>query len=481
MKSKLLLRTLMLLLLLGAFYGGWLFGNHPAGNGSEARYEQHEHTDEAIQYTCGMHPWVIVDEPGICPICQMDLTPVSKVMGGEAAATGETKIKYWVAPMDPTFIRDEPGKSPMGMDLVPVYEDEAATGSVISIDPVTAQNMGIRLTPVERRDLTKTIRTVGLVGYEEPKQYSINAKMDGWIEKLHINETGAPVRRNQALLEIYSPELVSAQEEFLLALDNRNTLANSPYPEIAAGAERLLQASKRRLKLWDISDRQVTRLEKTREVLKTLTLYAPYNGIVTLKNATEGSYVKSGMELFQVADLSRVWVYADIYESELDLVKVGQKADIILPFVDGKTVKGTVSTIYPYVEPQTRTVKARIDLENDDLQLKPDMYVNVRLQTDPVREALSIPAEAVLNSGEGRSVFVSSGEGKFEPRQVQTGLYSDDGHVEIKQGLMDDETVVVSAQFMLDSESQLQEAIMKMMEISTPQQSSAEENLDDLF
>jgi Cu(I)/Ag(I) efflux system membrane fusion protein/cobalt-zinc-cadmium efflux system membrane fusion protein len=176
-----------------------------------------------------------------------------------------------------------------------------------------------------------------------------------------------------------------------------------------------------------------------------------------------------------------VWVYADIYESELGLVKAGQKADIILPFVGDKTVKGTVSTIYPYVEPQTRTVKARIDLENDALQLKPDMYVDVRLQSEPVREALSIPAEAVLNSGQERSVFVNSGEGKFEPRQVRTGLYSDDGYVEIRQGLMEGETVVVSAQFMLDSESQLQEAIRKMMDVSNPQQTSAEEDLEDLF
>jgi Cu(I)/Ag(I) efflux system membrane fusion protein/cobalt-zinc-cadmium efflux system membrane fusion protein len=383
--------------------------------------------------------------------------------------------------MDPTFVRDEPGKSPMGMDLVPVYEDDAATGSAISIDPVTAQNMGLRLNPVERRDLAKTLRTVGLVGYEEPRQYSVNAKMDGWIEKLHVNETGAMVRRNQPLLEIYSPALVSAQEEFLLALDNRITLANSPYPEIAAGADRLLQASKRRLKLWDISDRQIDRLQDTRKVQKTLTLYAPYDGIVTLKNTTQGSYVKSGMELFQIADLSHVWIYADIYESELNLVRIGQPAEIILPFVDGKTLKGTVSTIYPYVEPQTRTVKARIDLENPGLQLKPDMYVNVRLKTDPVKNALAIPAEAVLNSGQVRSVFVSRGEGKFEPRRIETGLYSDDGYVEVRQGLRDDEAVVVSAQFMLDSESQLQEAILKMREVSKPLQSAGAKDLESLF
>ncbi len=481
MKRTVMLRMLVLVLLTGAFFGGWLLGQRPVGEptaGIATEATGHDHADhaddEALQYTCGMHPWVILDEPGICPICQMDLTPLSKT-----TSSGEKRIKHWVAPMDPTYIRDEPGKSPMGMDLVPVYEDDSS-GSAISIDPVTAQNMGVRIAPVEQRDLVKSIRTVGLVDYEEPTQYSVNAKTDGWIERLHINETGVFVRKHQPLLEIYSPELVAAQEEYLLALDNRDTLKNSPYPEIREGAERMIKASQRRLRLWDISNRQVSNLEKTRKVRKSLTLFAPYAGVVTHKNATEGLFVKSGMELFQIADLTKVWVLADIYESELDLVKTGQTADIILPFVDGKTVQGTISLIYPYVEPKTRTVKARIDLDNPDQELKPDMYVNVRLKTDPARNVLAIPAEAVLNSGEVQSVFVSLGEGKFEPRQVQTGLYSDDGYVEIREGLDADEQVVVSAQFMLDSESQLQEVIRKMMGIDNPDP-AGEEDLDDLF
>ena len=182
---------------------------------------------EGQKYTCGMHPMIITDEPGLCPICNMDLTPL-KPGGAAEKPAGERKIKYWVAPMDPTFIRDEPGKSPMGMDLVPVYEDEAVTGSVISVDPVTSQNMGVRLALATRRDLSRTVRTVGLVGYEEPKQYSVNSKIDGWVERLYVNETGQQVRSGAPLLEIYSPALVSAQEEFLLALGNSRSLANSP-------------------------------------------------------------------------------------------------------------------------------------------------------------------------------------------------------------------------------------------------------------
>jgi len=335
------------------------------------------------KYTCGMHPMIISDTPGTCPICGMDLTPLKTGTGGDGAAKpqGERKIKYWVAPMDPTYIRDEPGKSPMGMDLVPVYEDEAATGSMISIDPVTAQNMGVRTAPVVRRDLARTIRTVGLVAYPEPQQYAINTKIGGWVEKLYVNETGQQVKKGQKLLEIYSPELVSAQEEYLLALKNHDTLAKSPFPQIAESGRQLLEAARRRLQLWDISDKQIARLDQNRQVEKTLTLYAPHGGIVSMKMIQEGQFAKPGMDLLTISDISKVWVQADIYEYELPWVQVGQKADIVLPFVGSKRVAGTLDYLYPYIEPKTRTVKARFILDNPTLELKPDMYVNVHLKT----------------------------------------------------------------------------------------------------
>ena len=342
--------------------------------------------EAAQQYTCGMHPMIITDESGLCPICNMDLTPLKSAGSESSVPAGERKIKYWVAPMDPTFIRDEPGQSPMGMDLVPVYEDEAVTGSVISIDPVTSQNMGVRTTTVTRKNISRTVRTVGLVGYEEPKQFSVNSKVDGWVERLYVNETGQFVKKGSALLEIYSPALVSAQEEFLLARNNSQSLSQSPFPSIADGANRLLESSRRRLKLWDISDRQIARLEKGGVVAKTLTLYAPYDGIVNMKMVREGQYVKSGMELLMISDISKVWVYADIYEYEMPWVKVGQKAQIILPYVGSDPIESEVSYIYPFVEPKTRTIKARFDIDNPDFTLKPDMYVNVRLETEPVEK-----------------------------------------------------------------------------------------------
>jgi len=446
----------------------------------------------AQKYTCGMHPLIITDEPGLCPICNMDLTPL-KADGSTDSdmATGERKIKYWVAPMDPTFIRDEPGKSPMGMDLVPVYEDEAATGSIISVDPVTSQNMGVRMALATRKNLSRTIRTVGLVGYEEPKQYSVNSKIDGWVERLYVNETGRFVKKGAALLEIYSPALVSAQEEFLLARNNSLSLADSPFPSIADGATRLLESSRRRLKLWDISERQISRLEKTGKVTKNLTLYAPYDGIVSMKMVREGQFIKAGMELLMLSDISRVWVYADIYEYEMPWVKVGQKARIILPYVGSEPIESTVSFIYPFVEPKTRTVKARFDIDNPDFALKPDMYVNVRLESEPVVDALTVPVEAVLHSGEKKTVFVALGKGKFEPRQVKTGMQSDGGDIEIVQGLLEGEHVVTSAQFMLDSESKLREAIQKMLNPEPPssaghnhagaEMTDDDEEMDDLF
>lgn len=433
--------------------------DHAAHNGADPQAAKQ-------QYTCGMHPMIITDEPGNCPICGMALTPVKAGTVGEEAgnASGERKIKYWVAPMDPTYIRDEPGKSPMGMDLVPVYEDEAPAGATIAIDPVTAQNMGVRTAMVTRRDLHRLIRTVGRVDYDEPKLTSVNAKVDGWIEKLYVAETGQLVKKGQPLLELYSPKLVAAQQEYLLALRNRDVLKDSSFSEITAGGERLLEAARQRLRYWDISDRQIRQLEKNGQVRKTLTLYAPYKGVVTMKMAMPGQHIKAGQELFRIGDISKVWVYADIYEYELPWIKVGQQAEVILPFVGGKTLSAKISTIYPYVEPKTRTVKARLEFANPGLELKPDMYVNVRIQAQKVQDALAVPGEAVLHSGEKQRVFVAPGEGKFEPREVKTGVQDREGYIQITQGLIEGERVVTSAQFLFDSESRLREAIQKMLE-----------------
>ncbi len=493
MKQKRLYLWILAGVIIAAIVGNWIavqtYHQHlvELAGPEQSHADEGNGTDSKTQYTCGMHPMIVTDEPGLCPICNMDLTPIKP--SASAGTEGERKIKYWVAPMDPTYIRDEPGKSPMGMDLVPVYEDEATGGSLITIDPVTIQNMGVRTAPVETRDISRTIRTVGLVEYDEPAQYSINTKVAGWIERLYVNQVGQHVGKGQPLLELYSPDLVTAQEEYLLALDNYASLAETPFPEIADGARRLLDATRRRLQLWDISAGQIKRLEQNRQVRKTMTLHSPYSGIVKSKMMNEGGYVTPGMELFEIADISEVWVMADIYEYELPWVSVGQSAELVLPYADGKEVVSSVSYIYPFVEPKTRTVKARIEIDNPDFELKPDMYVNVRLATATVKETLAVPSEAVLYSGEKMTVFVALGNGRFEPRLVKVGATGDQGYTEIKQGLFAGEQVVTSAQFMFDSESKLREAIQKMMKpknapsaaTQADQGSSADDDLDDLF
>ncbi len=496
---KRLLKPILYLFTVLLLAGGVFLSRDLSSSQSSTVETEHNHA-ENTKYTCGMHPMIIVDEPGSCPICGMDLTPLKQGTGGNdaAAVSGERKIKYWQAPMDPTFIRDEPGKSPMGMDLIPVYEDQATGGAIISIDPTTIQNMGVRTAAVMRSDLSRTIRTVGLVSYEESKQYVVTAKIAGWVEKLYIAETGQQVKKGQRLLEIYSPELVTAQQELLLARDNYNSLKQSSFPQISASARRLLDSSRKRLQLWDVSKKQIDRLEKTGQVRKTVTLYSAYNGIVTKKMINEGMYIKPGMTLLNLANLSKVWVLADLYEYQLPWVRTGQQVKVELPYVHGRKFDAHIDYLYPYVEPKTRTVKARIELDNSDFELRPDMYVNVYLRGEQVEDALVIPQEAVLHSGEKQTVFVALSGGRFEPRQVQTGLQGENGHIEVLQGLFEGEQVVTSAQFMLDSESKLREAIQKMVNptraespenrvtndtenLFADDQETSEEDLDSLF
>ncbi|MDT8287772.1 MAG: efflux RND transporter periplasmic adaptor subunit [Elusimicrobiales bacterium] len=428
----------------------------PAGPNFRAflGHEDHEHglveAAEAAEtkqlYTCSMHPFIIRDAPGKCPICFMDLVPV----------------------------RDQEGR-----------REEDGEGNIITIDPVTRQNMGVRTAPVTRRDLHRTVRTVGLVAYPESAQYTVNAKIDGWIETLHVSRSGESVASGQPLLEIYSPELVSAQEEFLLAVRQSKTLAASPFPEIAAGARGLLSASRQRLRYWDITPAQIAALEESGTISKTLTLYASQAGIVTRKAVKEGAFVKAGQELLELSDLSRVWIYADIYEYELPWVKEGQQVTIDFPYPRAP-LSGKIAAIYPYMEAKTRTVKARIEVANRDAALKPDMYVTVNIAGEGADQALTVPAEAVLRSGRQETVFVALGEGRFDPRRVSLGLETDDGLVQILDGLHEGEMVVTSAQFMLDSESRLREAVSKMIAAETPAAAAAAQpagdaELDDLF
>ena len=385
----------------------------------------------------------------------------------ETTVDPERKVLYWQAPMNPTEIYDRPGKSAMGMDLVPVYEDESGmgSGSTISIDPITVQNMGVRTGRVTREDFNRIIRTVGKVEYDEELLYIVNTKISGWIEKLYVNYEGAKVEAGDPLLEIYSPELVSTQEEFLLALRNYERIGDDASPSVREDAERLLSSARTRLEYWDIPEAEIERLEQTREIKKTVLLRAPATGIVIHKNAVEGAFIRAGMDLYKIADLRTVWVHASLYDNEIPWISEGQTAEMELSYLPGKTYSGLVSYIYPYLREKARDIHVRLIFQNPNLDLKPGMYANIRLTGKTITDALMIPSEAVIRSGERSIVFVVRGEGKFEPREIRIGEVGGSGNAyyRVISGLFEGEEIVTSSQFMLDSESRLQEAIQKML------------------
>jgi Cu(I)/Ag(I) efflux system membrane fusion protein/cobalt-zinc-cadmium efflux system membrane fusion protein len=378
------------------------------------------------------------------------------------------KIKYWVAPMNPSYIRDEPGKSPMGMDLVPVYEEEGEEkepASTIRIDPITMQNMGVRTGRVERKTLVKDIKTVGNITYDETKIFRVNTKFSGWIEKLYVDFVGDAVKKGQPLFDIYSPELVTAQEEYLLALEQYSRLSDAAYPRVRQVTEGLLKASRTRLQYWDLTDEQIAQIESSGKIRKTLTVYSPATGVVTKKSAFEGHFVKEGEIQYEIVNLATVWVDVDVYEYELPWVKKGMPAEMELSYIPGKRFKGKVLFIYPYLETKTRTAKLRLKFINPNYELKPGMYADIFLKSTVAKNTLVVPQEAVVFSGMRRIVYVSLGGGKFEPREVNLGLEGNANEYQVLDGLKAGEEIVLSAQFMLDSESRLQEAIQKMLEL----------------
>ena len=416
-----------------------------------------------------MDPKFVSDKPGKDTM-GMDLVPVrEEAAPAPSPAPGakkERKVKYWVDPMDPRNVSDHPGKAPCGMDMVPVYEEEggeAAAPGTIAVDPNTLQSMGVRTAKVEVRPLSRLTLTVGTVAFNERNLSTINTKVNGWVERLYINATGDPVRRGQTLLSIYSPDLVSAQDEYLLALRNMKALGKSPVPEMAAGANRLLEASRRRLDYFDITPGQIDTLKRTGKVKKNLVLMSPANGIVTKRMVSQGMYVQMGMPLLELADLSTVWVDTDIYQYELPWIKVGQKVEMTLQYLPGETFSGTIDYIYPYLKEQTRTAKVRLKFPNPRLKLKPEMFAQVKIESPVQHRAVVVPAEAVMDTGVKQHVFLALGKGRFAPREVKLGVEGNDGLREVLSGLEGGEEVVTSAQFLLDSESRFREAVQMML------------------
>ncbi|MFQ5739986.1 MAG: efflux RND transporter periplasmic adaptor subunit [Acidobacteriota bacterium] len=401
--------------------------------------------------------------------------PESSVSGhqGDGAGQGDSpsdpggrKIKYWQAPMNPSFVSDKPGKSPMGMDLIPVYEDEgeAPPPGTVKIDPVFVQNIGVQSTEVRRTDIPITIRTVGSLTYNDRQISWINTKYEGWIEKAYVNYVGEPVRKGQKLFEIYSPQLVTTQKEYLQAVSYAERLGHSNFPDIADRARSLLDSSRQRLGYWDISDEQITELEKSGQVRRTLTVVSPVSGLVVEKmdQALEGMHVKAGMNLYKIVDLSTIWVEAEVFENQVPWLKVGRSAWIEIPYQPGKRYRGAIRYLYPFFNKKTRTLKVSIELANPGQKLRAHMYANVTFEVPVARGILAVPEEAVIHSGTRNLLVLDQGNGTFQVREVILGANSR-GLWEVREGVSEGDRVVVSSQFLIDSESSLKEAIRKMI------------------
>lgn len=389
----------------------------------------------------------------------------AKSSRGSGACPDGSEPRYWKAPMDPTYVRNAPGKSPMGMDLVPECagaSNDAPEGAVI-IDSATMQNIGVRTTTVERRDLARSVRAVGRVAYDERRVTHVHTKVQGWVERLLVDFVGQEVKRGQPLLEIYSPELVATQEELLLAARYRDATGESPFEDVREGGTSLLTATKRRLALWDIPERDIERLLETGKVKRTLTLYAPAAGVVTRLGVRSGMEVKPNSNLYTIADLSKVWVLADVYEYELPWLELGQEAVVELSYMTDEPIVGTLTYIAPFLDAKTRTAEVRVELDNAGGKLKPEMFGNAVIAGAPLPGVLAIPSAAVIRSGTRTVAVVALGEGRFEPRDVELGLDTADGWLEVRSGLREGEEVVVSSQFLIDSESNLQEAVRKLL------------------
>lgn len=385
---------------------------------------------------------------------------------GAATAEDGREPLYYRHPMNPEVTSPVPAKDNMGMDYVPVYADGAAgkgdePAGTVTIDPVMVQNIGVRTAKAERRELSADVFTVGRVEYDEDNLTRLHPKVEGWIEELYVEQTGSAVKRGTRLLSIYSPQLVATQEEYLLALKNLKTLQDSPYEDIRRGAEQLVRSARRRLQLLDMPAHQLRELEESGKAKRNLHIHSPFDGIAVKVGVRDGQYISPQTELFQLADLSTVWVDADIYEHEIPWVQQGDPAELKLAALPGRTFTGQVDYIYPYLDPKTRTQKLRLEFDNRDLALKPNMFADVTIRTRRQVDAVVIPEQAVIRSGRREQVFVQRAPGKFEPREVQLGLRAE-GLVQVLDGVQPGEEVVTSSQFLIDSESKLREAADKM-------------------
>ncbi len=449
----------LLFVIAAAFTGGYVYkainSSGASGNGER----------KVLYWIDPMHPAYKSAKPGVAPDCGMKLVPVYAGGGSPLSipAGAERKVLYYRDPKDAGYKSQRPGSNPKtGNPLEPVYAGDLSAMPVgtVQITPERRQLIGITYGQVESGGGSRTIRAVGMVAFDETRIQHVHTRIDGWIDKVFVDYVGQLVAKGQPLLTLYSPEMLASQRELLLAVKAKDTMKNNPLPAAYDQSESLLQAARRRLELWDLSDAQIDRVLKTGQPIENITLYSPAGGYVTVRNAFPQLKVMPDTELYTIVDLSRVWIVADLFEYEAPNIHVGETARVSIQAVPGRTFSARVNYIQPQVDSTTRTLKVRLDMDNPGLTLKPDMYADVEFR-EYLPVELTVPSEAVLDSGERKTVFVDRGNGYFEPRLVTTGERGGD-RVQILSGLSVGERVVTSGNFLIDSESQLKAAAAGM-------------------
>jgi len=386
---------------------------------------------ESQLYTCAMHPQIVQDKPGQCPICGMDLVPLKSF---------DEKHHHHD---DGEHAEDDPAEKPLS-------EFE------IKVAPSVLQKSGFRTEILKKQKIKRELRTIAHIDYDETGDTVINARVNGWVEKLYARYTGKTVKRGEALAGIYSPELVATQEEYLQLHRSMKELGES------AELKRLLAAAKRRLEYWNISREQIAALEKRGSANRLLILSSPYSGVIVEKQVVEGAQIKEGMNLFRIVNLSTVWAYMHIPEKDIPFVQTGMPATMSVSQIPGKEFKGKVSFIFPFMDEKSRDLKVRVSFQNHGYELKPGMYATVVLTHALPGEHVVAPSSAIIRTGEREIAFVYKGNGVLEPRELHTGVSTDNDGIQILHGLKEGEAIVVSGQFLLDSETRIQEAVRKL-------------------
>ncbi len=450
-------RLLILLIAIALAGGGYYFIVHP-------RIHKRHVAEEKQLYTCPMHPQIVQDRPGDCPICGMKLVPLKKEEPKKEQHAAHKKKTLYRSSMNPNEVSDKPGKDSMGMEMIPFEpQEESDIKTPSGLTPVAIAKekrelIGLTFSTVKTRNIYKEIRTSARIVPDETRLYRITTKVSGWVEHLYVNQTGQLVRRGAPLLSVYSPELLAAQQEFLSALRAQEKFSKIPDSPITGSMKELEEAARDRLRLLDFPDALIDRIKESGKAEKAVTLNSPASGYVTEKTVLQGQRVMMNDALMTIADLSRVWGEADIYETDLPYVKVGMPAEITLSYWPGKTFRGRISFLFPFLEAETRTVKARIEIDNSGLVLKPQMYADAKLSYNLGRR-LAVPEDAAMRTGTRDYVFIEGKNDLIVPYEVKLGVRSGDGYYEVLSGLKAGERVVTSANFLIDSESSLKAAL----------------------